>query len=184
MFKNQILVFSLIGQQTIPLKRCVLIGCHISTKLPVKKSVRRKQMADTEQGFSEDKFSTALAEALRYFKYDSLKVEQIECLRRVICLRKDVLAVLPTGFRKSLIYQIIPKVLECLKNEGDDTQKVIVCVVSSLEYIRKQQLASINKLHGLSAAAVGDNEETGKDIEELKVEVQTWYLQCRTVAQR
>ena len=112
MFKNQILVFSLIGRQTIPLKRCVLIGCLISTKLPVKKSVRRKQMADTERGFSEDEFSTASAEALRYFKYDSLKLEQIEYLRRVICLREDVLPVLPTGFGKSLIYQIIPKVLE------------------------------------------------------------------------
>ena len=86
------------------------------------------------------------------------------------------MAVLPKGFGKSLINQTIPKVLECLKNEGDDTQKVIVCVVSSLEYIRKQQVASINKLHGLSAAAVGDNEETDKDIEELKMEVRTSYL--------
>ena len=101
-----------------------------------------------------------------YFKYGSLKVEQIECLRRVICLREDVLAVLPTGFGKSLICQIIPKVLECLKNESDNTQKFIVCVVSPLECIRKQQVACINKLHGLSAAAVGDNEETDKDIED------------------
>ena len=30
--------FSLIGRETIPLKRCLLIGCHISIKLPVKKS--------------------------------------------------------------------------------------------------------------------------------------------------
>ena len=112
MFKNQILVFSLIGRKTILLKRCVLIGPYISIKLPVKKS---DKMADTERCFSEDEFSTALAEALTYFKYDSLKVEQIECLRRVICLREDVLAVLPTGFGKSLIYQIIPKVLGCLK---------------------------------------------------------------------
>ena len=103
------------------------------------------------RGFSGDEFSTALAEALRYFKYDSLKVEQTECIRRVICLREDVLAVLPTGFGKSLIYQIIPKMLECLKNESDDTQKFIVCVVSPLEYIRKQQVASINQLHGLFA---------------------------------
>ena len=63
------------------------------------------------RGFSEDEFSTALAEALRYFKYDSLKEEQTECIRRVICLREDVLVVLPTGFGKSLIYQIIPKML-------------------------------------------------------------------------
>ena len=62
------------------------------------------------------------------------------------------------------------------KNESDDTQNVIVRVVSSLEYIRKQQVASINKLHGFSAAAVGDNEETDKDIEELKMEVRTSYF--------
>ena len=40
-----------------------------------------------------------LVEALRNFHYDSLKVEQIECLQWVlICLRGDILAVLPTGF--------------------------------------------------------------------------------------
>ena len=113
MFKNQILVFSLIGRETILLNRCVLIGRCISIKLPVKKS---DKMADTEWCFSEDEFSTAL----RYFKYDSLKEELIECLQRVICLREDVLVVLPTGFGKSLIYQIIPKVLECWKNESMD----------------------------------------------------------------
>ena len=82
------------------------------------------------RGFSEDEFSTTLAEALRYFKNDSLKIEQRECIRRVICLREDVLAVLPTGFGKSSIYQIIPKVLECLKNENDDTQKFNGCFCS------------------------------------------------------
>ena len=57
-------------------------------------------MADTERGFtfSEDEFSTQLVQALRYFKYDSLKVEQIECLQRVICLREGS----PYGFRKEL----------------------------------------------------------------------------------
>ena len=49
--------------------------------------------------YSEDEFSAALVEALRNFHYDSLKVEQIECLQWVlICLREDILAVLPTGF--------------------------------------------------------------------------------------
>ena len=55
-------------------------------------------MADSERGFSEDEFSTAfIDQALRYFKYDSLKVEQIECLRRIICLREDAY-----GFREEL----------------------------------------------------------------------------------
>lgn len=46
--------------------------------------------ATRDRDYSEDEFSSALAEALTSFKYDSLKAEQIECLRRVICLREDV----------------------------------------------------------------------------------------------
>ena len=92
MLKNQILVFSLIGRETMLMKRCVLIGLHISTSFPVKK-LRQKR------DFSEDEYSAALVEALRNFHYDSLTVEQIECLQWVlICLCEDILAVLPTGF--------------------------------------------------------------------------------------
>ena len=61
-------------------------------------------MAETERDFSEDEFSAASVEALRNFYYDeSLKVEKIECLQWVlICLREDILAVLPTGFGKDV----------------------------------------------------------------------------------
>ncbi len=124
-------------------------------------------MADAKRVFREDEFSSALAKALTYFKYSSLKEEQIECVRRVICFREDVLAVLPTGFGKSVIYQIIPKVLECLRSESVATRKFVVCVVSPLQYIRKQQVENINKLNcGLRAAAIGEDDETDKEIED------------------
>ena len=90
------------------MKRCILIGFHISTSFSVKTLVwlEENRMAETERGFldfSEDEFSAALVEALRNFYYDSLKVEQIECLQWVpICLREDILAVLPTGFGKDV----------------------------------------------------------------------------------
>ena len=103
MLKNQILVFSLIGRETMLMKRCILIGFHISTSFPVKTLGEENRMAETERDFSEDEFSAALVEALRNFYYDSLKVEQIECLQWVlICLREDILAVLPTGFEKDV----------------------------------------------------------------------------------
>ena len=93
MLKNQILVFSLIGRETMLMKPCVLIGLHIPTSFPVKNLRQKRDL------YSEDEFSAALVEALRNFHYDSLKVEQIECLQWVlICLREDILAVLPTGF--------------------------------------------------------------------------------------
>ena len=103
MLKNQILVFSLIGRETMLMKRCILIG--FSNSFPVKTLVwlEENRMAETERDFSEDEFSAALVEALRNFYYDSLKVEQIECLQWVlICLREDILAVLPTGFGKDV----------------------------------------------------------------------------------
>ena len=125
MLKNQILVFSLIGRETMLMKRCILIGFHISTSFPVKKLVwlEENRMAETERDFSEDEFSAALVEALRNFYYDSLKVEQIECLQWVlICLREHILAVLPTGFGKDV--GVFEKVIE-----SDDTNKLIVTVL-------------------------------------------------------
>ena len=57
--------------------------------------------------------------------------------------------------------------LECLPSESVATRKFIVCVVSPLEYIRKQQGENINKLNcGLRAAAIGEDDETDKEIED------------------
>ena len=51
------------------MKRCILIGFHISTSFPVKTLVwlEENRMAETERDFSEDEFSAALVEALRNF---------------------------------------------------------------------------------------------------------------------
>jgi len=83
MLRNQIVVFSLIGRETILMKHCVFIGFHILTSLLVKKLawLEENKMAETEQDVSKDEFSAGLVEALRNFYYDSLKAEQIECLR-------------------------------------------------------------------------------------------------------
>ena len=62
-------MFSLIGRETMLMKRCILIGFHISTSFPVKTLVwlEENRMAETERDFSEDEFSAALVEALRNF---------------------------------------------------------------------------------------------------------------------
>ena len=59
----------------------------------------------------ESEFLSALNASLAHFVHKTLKDEQVECIRRIVCHRRDVLAVLPTGFGKSAIYQLIPKVL-------------------------------------------------------------------------
>ena len=71
MFKNQILFFSLIGRETILMICCLLISCHISTRLPAK-SLSENKMVQTKQVFSKDDFYSALVEAPTY---NSLKTE-------------------------------------------------------------------------------------------------------------
>ena len=45
------------------------------------------------------------------FCYKAFKDIHKECIHRIVCRGRDVLAVLPTGLGKSTIYQLIPKVL-------------------------------------------------------------------------
>ncbi|KAL9974972.1 hypothetical protein ACROYT_G012084 [Oculina patagonica] len=46
----------------------------------------------------------AFRKSLKGFVHKTFKDEQRVCIRRIVCERKDVLAVLPTGFGKSVIY--------------------------------------------------------------------------------
>ena len=52
-------------------------------------------------------FLSALTASLESFIHKTLKDEQVECIRRIVCKGRDVLAVLPMGFGKSAIYQFI-----------------------------------------------------------------------------
>ena len=45
-----------------------------------------------------------------------LKQEQLEAIKAICVNKKDVLAVLPTGFGKSLIYQMLPAVFDFLRD--------------------------------------------------------------------
>ena len=89
---------------------------------------------------------SALNASLESFVHKTLKDEQKECIRRIVCHGRDVLAVLPTGFGKSAIYQLIPKVLFHMGRTANATSKTTVAVVSPLDYIRKEQVASIEQL--------------------------------------
>ena len=106
MFKNQILVFSLIGRETILMICCLLISCHISTRLPAK-SLSENEMVQTKRVFSEDDFYSALVEAPTY---NSLKTER--------CSGENVLAVLPTPFRRN--HKGVGMFQNCLQNENGD----------------------------------------------------------------
>ena len=52
----------------------------------------------------ESEFLSALNAFLAHFVHKTLKDEQVECIRRIVCHGRDILAVLPTGFGKSAIH--------------------------------------------------------------------------------
>ena len=64
----------------------------------------------SDDASEESEFLSALnASPEKYFVHKVLKDEQIECIQRIVCHGRDVLAVLLTGLGKSAIYQLTSK---------------------------------------------------------------------------
>ena len=117
------------------------------------------------EGDVNSTFFAALTSFLEDFIHKSLKDERTQCIQTIVYLEDDVVAVLPTGFCKSVIYQLIPKVRmkKFLPSSGFKTS---VVVVSPLEYIRKQQVENIKKEDcGINAATTGESVDADREIE-------------------
>ena len=113
----------------------------------------------------------ANSEFFEDFIHKSLKDEQTECIRMIVCLEEEVLALLPTGFGKSVIYQLIPKV-RMKKLHPSSGFKTSVVVVSPLEYIRKQQVENVKKEDcGITAVTIGESIEVDREIETGNVDI-------------
>ena len=66
---------------------------------------------------------TVVNASLESFVHKALKDEQIECIHRIVCHERDVLAVLPTGLGKNATYQLISKVLFRMGRIANATSK-------------------------------------------------------------
>ena len=82
-------------------------------------------------------FSAAITSSLQDFIHKSLKEEQMECTQGIICFKEDVLAILPTRFGKSVIYQLISKASKT---------SAVDAVVGSVEYICCNVLITSDKI--------------------------------------
>ena len=84
-----------------------------------------------------------------------LKPKQVICLENLF-LNKDVLAVLPTGFGKSLIFHLLPALLYAKKyGVPKDTENIssIIVVVSPLNALITNQISKLNT-SGVRASAL------------------------------
>jgi ATP-dependent DNA helicase RecQ len=122
---------------------------------------------------SKDKlFEQALELTLKKFKFHSLKVEQETCIRKLVVDHEDVFAVLPTGYGKSLIYQVLPSVFTEMDvlEYGHCNDAHIVIVVSPLEYIRVQQVENLNRL-GIWAVSLGPSFNPTENVEAVSARI-------------
>ena len=92
----------------------------------------------------------AIASALKKAGKDEnfrLKSEQRAIIEAVVCSKKDVLGVLPTGFGKSLVFHL----LSDAKGPATKT-KAITIVVSPLNALMRDQirLAELTMLHDIN----------------------------------
>ena len=100
-----------------------------------------------------------------------LKEKQYEVLKHVVLNNRDVLAVLPTGYGKSLTYQMLPPVLNFV-DFGAEEKKATVIVISPLNALIRDQIVKMRE-SGLSVCVLrGDRVDTedGGD-EEISLEV-------------
>ena len=120
-------------------------------------------------------FESVLQQALKDFLHmESLHKEQKECIENLF-LGRDVFAILPTGFGKSLIFQLFPR-LTSQRNAVNST----IIVVTPLVAIIKDQVEQLPSF-GIRAVAIGVDEEEG---EETKQSLNCQNCQRRNYKQR
>lgn len=107
-------------------------------------------------------FLSCVQKALLSAGYDNivLKVKQVICLESLY-LKKDLVAVLPTGYGKSLVFQVLPRLLrEREERQERDTRvttsatKSVVLVVSPLNALMYDQISKL-RARGVEAAVLG-----------------------------
>ena len=99
---------------------------------------------------ADDEFEAALSNSIQHFRHISdLKREQNLCLETV-AQKRDVVGILPTGFGKSLIFQLLPR----LPKDLWKLDHACVLVVTPLVSIMKDQVQELIRL-GLRAFTIG-----------------------------
>ena len=118
-------------------------------------------MAVVEAGFEE-----SLCRALRGLNMEnvSLRVQQKEAIRNIVFLRKDTLIILPTGFGKSLIFQLLPFVFDSWLG----AKKSFIFVVSPLNALMRDQTVKLNDMQVRSLVVRNTESLSDVEINEIK----------------
>ena len=91
-----------------------------------------------------DKFTEMLSNVLRPLNLPSISLRepQVDALRNIVEKRKGVLVVLPTGYGKSLIFQLLPFVFDSWMEVSD----CIILVISPFNALMRDQSIKLDSM--------------------------------------
>ena len=100
-----------------------------------------------KMAFDRELFASAVDRVCRKFNIENLKEQQSTALYEFLC-GKDVFVNLPTGYGKSLIFQMAPLVARELSSTlpGQFSSSSIVLVISPLVALMKDQVNALTEL--------------------------------------
>ena len=99
-----------------------------------------------------------------------MKDKQLEIIRYIILEKRDVMAVLPTGYGKSLVYQLIPPIIDFMEfGKRPSTAPAIVLVFSPLNALIRDQVIKLRE-SGLKACIL-KGDRVALDAEDAEEEV-------------
>ena len=101
----------------------------------------------------DEKFESSLKAVLHKFGVTELHAEKKQALLHLISGR-DVFVNLPTGFGKSLIYQLAPSIVEEMPCLGGRIRSAIILVISPLVSLMKDQVQGLER-EGIKALFIG-----------------------------
>ena len=115
-------------------------------------------------------FLSCLQEAITDTVYNGInfKPKQLVCMERIF-LRQDTLAVLPTGYGKSVTFHLLPKLLRSRDSALESSTSVslpVVVVISPLNSLMQDQIQILRR-SGIEAAIVNIRKEDAEDGEDV-----------------
>ena len=87
---------------------------------------------------------------------------------------KDVFVSLPTGYGKSVIYQLAPFIVEEMARQDGRTRSAIVLVISSLVSLMKDQVRHL-KQKAIDVSFIGPEQDAGDRSKMLKGKISIVY---------
>ena len=111
----------------------------------------------------EGDLQQALEESLSFFPVIQLTAEQRFIIEKIVG-RRDVFGQLPTGYGKSLTFQLLPGVLKSLNAKGYDFPSTpLVVVISPLMSIVEDQVKYLRSIW-IQAAYIGESKTKDAEI--------------------